>query len=136
MDEVRKAVALAHAWRKEQSMKLRQPLAKLTVTSPVDSPKDNLLGVIAQETNVKKVEWKNGDELTVEFDATLTEELKAEGEARELMREIQKLRKIAGLTVSDHVTVEAPTWPESWKTEIEQKTHSKLQPGAELKLQS
>ncbi len=134
MEETKKAVALAHAWRKENNVKLRQPLAQLTVYSPVESPKGNLLELIMQETNVKNVEWVTGDELKVEFDAVLTEELKAEGEARELMRDIQVLRKKAGLKLDEHVTVQAPAWPESWQKEIEQKTNTTLENGGELKI--
>ena len=51
------------------------------------------------EVNVKNVE--NGSEFTL--DKTLTEELKREGYARDLIRAIQSARKHAGLNMDDHI---------------------------------
>lgn len=126
MQEVKQAVEKIHAMRKEKELKVRQPLAKATVTSPVEAPRDNLLTVMAQEVNVKEIRWEHGDELSVTLDTQLTPELKTEGEARELMRNIQVLRKKSGLQTEDSVTVTVPNIPEGWQKEIEEKTNTEL----------
>lgn len=46
-----------------------------------------------------------GDGLTVALDATLTEELKSEGLARELVNRLQNLRKSSGLEVTDRINI-------------------------------
>jgi isoleucyl-tRNA synthetase len=48
----------------------------------------------------------NKDNLTVALDITVTPELQDEGNARELVNRIQKLRKDAGLELTDRITVE------------------------------
>jgi isoleucyl-tRNA synthetase len=108
---IRQAVEKAHAIRKEQGIKNRQPLAKITITSPIDKPQDNLLAVITQEVNVKEVDWQKGDNLEVNLDLNLTPELQAEGEARELVRQINDARKKMGTRMDEWVTVELPSWP-------------------------
>jgi isoleucyl-tRNA synthetase len=52
--------------------------------------------------------WLMGNEgnLTVALDITLTDELKNEGMARELVNRIQNLRKKGGLEITDRITVE------------------------------
>ena len=51
--------------------------------------------------------WLVGNEgnLTVALDITLTDELRAEGMARELVNRIQNIRKKSGLEITDHVRV-------------------------------
>lgn len=137
MDAIRKVVERTHSERKAGAIKVRQPLAKVSVSAPQAKPSDELLSVLMEEVNVKAVVWTEADgELSVELDTQLTPELEAEGEARELIREIQKLRKNAGLEVDDLVSVTAPGWPEGWQDAIEQKTNSKLEAGSELALKS
>ncbi|MCD6013772.1 MAG: isoleucine-tRNA ligase [Flavipsychrobacter sp.] len=48
----------------------------------------------------------NKDNLTVALDITVTPELQEEGNARELVNRIQKIRKDSGLEVSDRIVVE------------------------------
>ena len=52
--------------------------------------------------------WLVGNEgnLTVALDITLTDELRNEGMARELVNRIQNLRKKSGLEITDRITVE------------------------------
>ena len=92
-----------------------------------------------QELNVKTVIWWSSDvhqtTLTVNFDFTLTEELKAEGQARELVRSIQDLRKKHGVNFAASTTVKVPDWPAVWQQFIEEKTHSKLIKGETLELE-
>lgn len=81
----------------EQQIKIRQPLAKLVYDG--EKLPEFYEQIIADEVNVKKVE--NGPELTL--DKTLTEELKREGYARDLIRAVQAARKHAGLQVDDQI---------------------------------
>lgn len=114
MQQLQKAIEIAHAERKQAQVKVRQPLASVTFTLPQTMLNQDLLAELAQqELNVKTVKWVVNPEnqSEVEFDLNLTPELKAEGEARELVRNIQKLRRNAGLQVGDKVVVQAPSWP-------------------------
>ncbi len=126
MTEVRKAVELLHGQRKTKNLKVRQPLAGAVITSSVDLTDESLLDLIKQEVNLKSVVWRKGDALTVGLDDQLTPELIEEGEARELMRSIQNLRKKQGLSVSDKASVTLPSWPRSWQDRIESKTNTTL----------
>lgn len=136
MAEVQAIVEMGHAQRKSAGIKVRQPLANIRVlpTSPL-SQADELAELIKAELNIKNVEWQPvATELTVELNLTLTDELRAEGEAREIMRTIQKLRKEHGLRPEDEAVVTLPSWPSVWQTEIEQRTKTRLQPGETLSL--
>jgi hypothetical protein len=86
---------------------------------------------------VKSATWQNaatGEGLTVTLKLDLTPELEAEGEAREVMRTIQNLRRKAGLSVDQPAKVEIPAWPVSWQAEIEEKTSTSLVRGDQVKL--
>jgi isoleucyl-tRNA synthetase len=137
METVRKAVEAGHASRKEQALKVRQPLASVTITVPAGSqPPSGCNTLIEQELNVKKVVWKSENEtsLSVKFDTKLTPELKEEGEAREIMRTIQGLRRKAGLKMGESATVKLPAWPSAWQAEIEAKTATRLIKGEAVTL--
>ena len=81
----------------EQQIKIRQPLSKLIYDG--EKLPDFYEQIIADEVNVKNV--TNGPELML--DKTLTEELKREGYARDLIRAVQAARKHAGLQVDDQI---------------------------------
>jgi isoleucyl-tRNA synthetase len=135
MTEARKAVEKAHALRKDNGLKVRQPLSSATITSTLKAPKPNLLEVIAKEINVKQVNWNQGKELEVSLDTQLTPELESEGEAREIIRSIQNARKKAGTSLNETVVVELPSWPKDFESEIKQKVvASDLRVGNTLKV--
>jgi isoleucyl-tRNA synthetase len=108
----RHIVELAHAKRKEEKLKVRQPLATLAVTyaEPI-SPE--VLSLIAQEVNVKKVTYTKGNELSINLDINLTPALEAEGKARELIRNIQMLRKEKGCKIDERISLSLPRVYES-----------------------
>ncbi len=81
----------------EDQIKIRQPLSKLVYAG--EKLPEFYEQIIAEEVNVKTVE--NGEELFL--DKTLTDELKREGYARELVRAIQAARKKAGLAPGDRI---------------------------------
>lgn len=130
MANLRKVVELVLAKRAEVAIKIRQPLSAVTIITSHPQPRPELMQVLQDEVNVKTVVWQTNSahdqSLVVELDTTLTPELLAEGEARELIRNIQKLRKQSGLTVGDHAKVNVSAIPKGWQSEIEAKTNSSL----------
>lgn len=137
MEQTRKVTEQAHAVRRSEQIKVRQPLAKLTVNGPKLAHSQELNEILESELNVKAVIWSNqGEEPSVELDIKLTPELEEEGLVRELMRSIQKLRKQAGLSVDEVITVSCQSWPEKWQNEIEAHTGCKLVKGEKLEIKS
>jgi isoleucyl-tRNA synthetase len=103
--------------RKEQNLKVRQPLAELQYTG-VNFNAD-MERILAEELNIKKITaagellnrsgWGT-DHFTgakgnygVSTDTNLTPELLKEGQARELERQVQDLRKKSGLKIGELV---------------------------------
>ncbi|MFA6459851.1 MAG: isoleucine--tRNA ligase [Patescibacteria group bacterium] len=107
MEAVRKIVELALAKRDEVGIKVRQVLGSLKLKTQSLKLRDEYLNLIKDEVNVREVKFIKGtsDNLEVELDTVLTEELKADGLYRELIRTINQLRKEAGLTIQDKVSV-------------------------------
>lgn len=110
MDFLRKVVEAAHAKRKELGLPVRQPLAKATIYSnSVKELPPDWLNIFLQELNVKVGVLTSTDkELSVEFDTEITPELKAEGDARKLVREIQMRRREKGCRIDERVTLVLP----------------------------
>jgi isoleucyl-tRNA synthetase len=123
MKHVRKIVELGLAARKEAQIKVKQPLAKITVYPGKKETKfdDTLDYLILDELNVKKIEYieGNGDnETRVEIDTNLTQELIAEREAREIVRMIQQERKKVGTSLDEKIDVSLEEWPEEFEEYI------------------
>jgi len=102
MSRTRQIITDALALRMQKSdteaqIKVRQPLSLLTY--PGEKLDDFYEQIIAEEVNVKSV--KAGDKLFL--DKTITDELKREGLAREIVRAIQSARKNAGLNMDDTI---------------------------------
>ncbi|MFH0891531.1 MAG: isoleucine--tRNA ligase [Candidatus Falkowbacteria bacterium] len=101
---VRKIVELGLAKRDEAGIKIRQPLSELRITNY--ELQIEYEGLIKDELNVKNIiAVKEDGELSVELNTEITEELKQEGIKRELVRAINNMRKDAGLTIADRVTI-------------------------------
>lgn len=125
MEVVRKLAEMGNAARKDVNIKLRQPLASLTYETS-EKLNTNLEQILADELNLKKIEYKKStEELNIKLDTIITSELKEEGAAREIIRQIQQLRKDKGLTLSDKTKIEAPAWPEPYEKQILAATSSK-----------
>lgn len=107
MDEVRNLASLALAKRAQLGIKVRQPLASLIVQSTVAGLKTNkeLLAILADEVNVKKIVVKQKVDGIVEFDTTITQELLEDGIVRESVRMIQGLRQDAGYEPKDRIAL-------------------------------
>lgn len=103
METVREYVNAGLSLRAKERMKVRQPLASVTV--PSLGKFVDFEDILMEELNVKKV--LTGDELVLDFDITPT--LKREGLARELVRHIQSARKQADLQVDDRINLSLTT---------------------------
>jgi isoleucyl-tRNA synthetase len=101
MANARALITEGLAQRAESGIKVRQPLAKVTVSGLEISPA--MQQIMADELNVKDVINQEGSEMKILLDTSLTDELKAEGLSRELTRLIQSARKQAGFNVEDRI---------------------------------
>ncbi len=90
------------AERDKQAIGLRWPLAKAEIKCK-DSVGKEFEELIKSQLNVKKIEYKKSDTVSVEFDTKITPELEAEGYARELSRQAQAFRKELGLVKDETI---------------------------------
>lgn len=104
MTAVRSIVSAALELRTEAGIRVRQPLASLTLAR-TDELDAELAAIVADEVNVKTVQYDAAQDAMVKLDTELTPELRAEGAVRELMRAVQSERKRQGLNPHDLVTV-------------------------------
>lgn len=100
MEQVRALVSSALEVRVRSGMKVRQPLA--SVSLKVDKLDVQYTEMIADELNVKAVTLDESQEEDAVLNTTLTPELEQEGMFRELLRAIQSLRKRGGLQPQDN----------------------------------
>ena len=131
MNKARQLVEKIHSQRKALNLPLRQPLAKAVVAvSPLP---ESLTDLVLAETNLKDLQYKS--EGGVELDTLITTELKAEGDARDIVRKIQAARKAANTGLSELVMVELPAWPKDHADDIKKQALVKeLRLGKEFKL--
>ncbi len=103
MTQAREIVALVLAQRASAGIKVRQPLAMLKTSVRVEK---ELIELVKDEVNVKEIIFdgtlKSGE---VKLDTKISEELRDEGLARDIVRYLQDMRKEAGLTRRDAIFV-------------------------------
>lgn len=133
---VREICSLGHSIRKQKRIKVRQPLSKLTYLGP-EKLSQKLEKLMADEVNVKEVIYKKKKDETpqVILVTELTQKLVAEGEVRETVRQIQRLRKEKGCRLEEKIIVSLPKIPddEEMTVYIQKKTlATKLIPGKKL----
>ncbi len=102
MQIARTLVTEGLAQRAQAGIKVRQPLASATLKLQA-SLADDLVKIIEEELNVKQVGFEQAEESSVVLDIEITDELRLEGLARDIIRLIQVERKQAGLQVDDRI---------------------------------
>ncbi|MDD5043693.1 MAG: isoleucine--tRNA ligase [Patescibacteria group bacterium] len=113
MGKVKKIVEEVLAGRDEVGIKIRQPLAELVIAEKIG---EEYLEILKDEVNVKTVKMVAKDELPkgekwlekagiFSLNLEISEELKKEGLIRDLTRQVNALRKKAGLTIKDQVDI-------------------------------
>jgi len=116
---VREIVEIALAQRKAKAVKVRQPLSELKVRNLKLRLSEELIGLIKDEINVKNVIQETGKgELDIELNFEISDQLKKEGEAREIVRRIQEERKKLGTRLDEKVDLEIDKWPEEFQEYI------------------
>jgi isoleucyl-tRNA synthetase len=130
MDFARTVSSLGQALRVENALKLRQPLSKVEI-SGIKSLDQEYQDIIKEELNVKEIDlvkkvkdgknWvkSEADGVVVSLNTDITAELKKEGLAREISRQIQNERKNVGLNVGDPVDVTVVSGDSSVKESVE-----------------
>jgi isoleucyl-tRNA synthetase len=128
MTQLRQVINVGLSLRAEQGIKVRQPLASVTLTKDsMGSFSPELLEILREELNVKQVIFDAHETLPatafeenvaehglplvseVVLDTSVTAELQAEGDMRELVRFVQNARKEAKLEVNDRIGLSIQT---------------------------
>jgi isoleucyl-tRNA synthetase len=116
MEKLRAVASFAHAIRKENNLAIKQPLATMWISENVGLS-DGLLEILQEELNVKEIKLSlppdnlkkslrfNEQEYVIGLAVELSEELKIEGDLRNLVRQIQRMRQEAGLNVGDRIAL-------------------------------
>ncbi len=102
MNTARELVSFGFDARTKAKIKVRQPLALLTIKEKLPA---EFLDQIADEVNVKEVIVGDTKEDSVLLDTTLTPVLVTEGYQRDVIRHVQEKRKEAGLQTSDKIVL-------------------------------
>lgn len=114
MTFVKSLATMALNLRDQHNIKVRQPLPTSSVNKTLfvkhmggEIPYWNeVKDILADEINVKNVELDatmTQDDPVIKLDTTITDELKLEGAKRDIVRQINMLRKNAGLTINDKI---------------------------------
>src|SRR3990167_2583942 len=131
MKLVREVASLGHGERKAAGIPVRQPLSGIKVSSLLDRIELEFEKLLLDEVNVKRMTWikeegrgkkEEGRNIKIELDTEMTDELKREGEARRIIRLIQKMRRDEGVGLADKVEAGLTDWPEEYEEMIKRET--------------
>ena len=123
MEKARKIVEAGHAKRKSLGVKVRMPLSTLTIETEVNPKliREEIWPIILSELNVKNIVVNQDFRYPKTEVKVSEEELKKEGDLRELIRRIQAKRKEMGLKPNQPIRVTVPKEFQSFKEEIKRK---------------
>lgn len=93
MAEVRRIASLALEKRQGAGIKVRQPLASISLTKDTLSEHSELIEILLDEINVKEYTIDATQKEEVVLDCEITDALKKEGLVREVVRSVQDARK-------------------------------------------
>lgn len=129
MDLVRKIVETLHSLRQTASIPIKQPLSGWGTdkkTRELLEKNLDLIQVINNETNLKSFFSKDPQKklpnlqimvkplkhpITIYLDTQLTPELKKEGQARDIIRQVQRQRKKLKTKINQKIELTLPDWP-------------------------
>ena len=122
-DEMTKAQELSsalNAFRKQNGVKVKIPFIKLTYNGI--QLQDRIIEIVKSEVNVEELEFgKEAEEYEIEGESGESNQNIEAGEARDIVRSIQKKRKELGTTMTQKVIVSLPSWPKKYEEEIKKK---------------
>jgi isoleucyl-tRNA synthetase len=125
MELAKRISSVVLSLRTQNALAVRQPLPEIKVAGVKGVGMARYENLIMDEVNVKKITWIDNvlpeegwvvgqdREISVALNIVVTPELQIERNARELVRQIQDLRKEKGLTVSQKVVITYPDTPEN-----------------------
>ncbi len=105
MKRARQIVTLGLKERARLGIKVRQPLGALFVGELAKGLDKKLLDLIKEEVNVKKIVFNGKIKKEIDLDTKITPKLREEGQIREVIRNIQEMRKKTGLKPKDRILI-------------------------------
>lgn len=109
-----------NSFRKENSIKVKIPLKKLTYNGVKLS--EEVLAVVKSETNTEELTFEAEKEtFEIVGDPSEKNQNIEAGQARDIIRNIQKKRKELATTMTQMVEVGLPAWPKPYEDEIKRK---------------
>jgi isoleucyl-tRNA synthetase len=108
MKIIREIVEMGLSKRKEAGIKVRQPLKSISINTSEPVKDNELLQLIKDELNIKEVKWNQSQDNSVNLDLEMNTDLIAEGQLRELIRQVQEARKISGVRIDQKIILTAP----------------------------
>lgn len=123
MKFARQIVETGHAFRKKNNLAVKVPLRTLDIGLEGDYPhlSDEVWETVLSELNVKNVVLGKDTRFPKAEVKVTDEELRNEGETRDIIRQIQQERKILGTALDERVNVSLPSWPEAHTDEIKRR---------------
>lgn len=133
MTTVINIVSVGRSLRKQKGVKTRQPLSSLKIITKKLTLDREFESIIKELLNIKNIIWSQSEnfqtllhdtnsyieDFDLEYDFEITPELQAEGEVRELIRQIQLLRKEKGCRIDERVTVQLPKTYEHLQSQLD-----------------
>jgi len=110
MAKVREIITEGLQLRAQAKIKVRQPLSELRIKN--SELRKEFEDIIREEVNVKNIVKNKDQNEEVILNTEITEDLRLEGVAREIIRHIQEMRKEAGYEVDNRIKIGYNGWSE------------------------
>jgi isoleucyl-tRNA synthetase len=105
MQNVRNIISEGLQLRAKAGIKVRQPIASLKIKNQKSKVKNEFIEIIKDEVNVKNIIFDDSLLEAIVLDTEITNDLKLEGQAREIVRYIQEMRKEAGYEIDNRIKI-------------------------------
>ena len=123
MSTARTLVEAGHAYRKKEGLKVRKPLLtiKFAKNEEVTHIEDVIWDIVLDELNCKNIEFERGFHYPKNPIRVSQQVLDEEEKAREVIRQVQIVRKEMGLAPGDIIAATIPKYPASMEEFIKNK---------------